>query len=539
MSHAGRPESRARTWTVMIGAILVTAGVALHLPMYLGQASNGYRLSGMGWDRWMILGMALVVVGSVAAIWALIPREALRRPASDAIRVEVSDDEQLNRRHVALLLTLTLAVAIDAAKPFTFAFILPGVAKEYGLSSPTHHVAGALPVALYPLAGIGGTMIGSLIFGYLADLIGRRSLILITSTLFIGTSACGGMPAYGYNLLMCFLMGLAVGGLLPVASSLLTEAIPTRHRGAAVVLVVGGGTALGFLLVSWLAHWLVPILNWRVLWFTSAPMGLLLILINRFIPESPRYLLARGRTREAQEVAARFGATIAADPVLPGPPPTGRPETTAGPARLGPLTFILALVGLATGIVQYGFITWLPLDTVGSNADRVTSVLADAALFGVPAALAVAWLYAKWSSKGTLVVSALLMAASLGGFAVAGTHVADHEALFIVLVSLMLGSTWGSVAALLPYAAEIFPTEIRSGGTGLVAGAAKAGGVAALLMSVAALSPPSLAGSAVIGAVPAVLAGVLLLRFGPETRQRRLEDIARPAGRVAVEAESG
>jgi len=199
-----------RKWIFLLGATAATTGVALHLPMYLGQAKNHYMISGMGWDRWMIVGMVLLIGGFLAALWSLFPRGSFRRDKPVALEVEVPDEGKLSRAHVLLLVTLVFAVAIDAIKPFTFAFILPGVAKEYMLSSPKHPLPGHLSVGLYPLAGIGGTAIGSFVVGWLGDRLGRRAPILASGALFISVSACGGMPAYGYNLAMCFIMGLAV-----------------------------------------------------------------------------------------------------------------------------------------------------------------------------------------------------------------------------------------------------------------------------------------------------------------------------------------
>src|SRR5262249_15352442 len=161
-------------------------------------------------------------------------------------------------------------------KPFTFTFILPGVAREYGLASPGHPAPGHLPVALYPFIAIIGTVIGSLIWGWVGDRLGRRTALPLAPLLLIATPIFRALPSFPLNLTMCFFMGIGAGGLLPTAYALLTEIIPARRRGQIVVLVAGVGTALGFLTTSWLSSWLIPHFGWRIMWFFGLPTGLVL-----------------------------------------------------------------------------------------------------------------------------------------------------------------------------------------------------------------------------------------------------------------------
>ena len=137
------------------------------------------------------------------------------------------------------------------------------------------------------MEAIGGTVLGSFLWGSLGDRIGRRAAILFAGLVFIGTSLCGAMPDYRLNFLMCFLMGLGVGGMLPIIYALMAETIPARHRGWLMILI-GGDIAAAYVLTSWAASELMPIFSWRILWFLGLPTGLLLILLNRWIPESPR-----------------------------------------------------------------------------------------------------------------------------------------------------------------------------------------------------------------------------------------------------------
>ena len=489
-------------------------------------------LNGMAFDRWMNLGMVLIVGGYIAVLYGLAPRFR-RKKASGSSEVELRslDSSRLGAAHYKLMFVLMLGVAIDTQKPFTFVFILPGVADEYDLRSPTHPAPGHLPVALFPFVAIVGTVLGSLIWGVLGDRIGRRAAILLAATLFIGTAMCSAMPAFWENLVACLIMGMSAGGLLPIVYSLLAETIPTRRRGEILVLVAGVGTALGFLLASWTAHWLIPTYGWRIMWFFGVPTGLALIALNRYIPESPRFLLANGRRGEAHDVMRSFGVEVAektgAEEEVASPEPRpGIRSVFRRPHRA--ITSVLIVYGLAWGLVNFGFLVWLPVHVAASgvSAGQVTTVLAKAALFAIPGSILISQLYSRWSSRGTLIAAAALESATLGVFVVSGGTVVRHTNVFTALLVVLLMSMWATISALAPYSAEIYPTEIRAVGSGVVAGATKLGGVIALALSVASIAPPSLAGAALLAGGTAGIAAILLSLYGIETRGRRLEEIS-------------
>jgi len=170
----------------------------------------------MPMDVPMIFGMGAIVVGLVASLYGLYPHAAEDTArAVSRIRVSALDDAPLNLTHVGLLLAMALAVIIDIMKPTALAFVMPGMTLEYGLKSPLNP-GGSIPVAYVALSGITGTVLGSFLWGWLGDRIGRRASILYAGIGFIATSICGAMPDIQWNLVMCFIMGMAVGGMLPI-----------------------------------------------------------------------------------------------------------------------------------------------------------------------------------------------------------------------------------------------------------------------------------------------------------------------------------
>ena len=289
---------RRHLWAFVAGCVAVTAGVVLHLPMFWMGRDMGFHLADMPMDAGMLWGMALIVAGLVVAGYGLLPRKlgAGHAPVEPDVVVSAPEDAPLGAAHWRLMVVLTVALVIDVMKPASLGFVVPGMRAEYAVSAAT--------VAWLPFAALCGTVVGSVLWGWLADLYGRRASILLSAVMFVGTSICGAMPSLWWNVGMCFLMGAAAGGMLPVTYALLAETMPSKQRGWALVLVGGLGAVGGYLAASALSAWLVPIFSWRILWFLNLPTGLVLIFLNVFIPESPKFLLALGRIARGARRAA-------------------------------------------------------------------------------------------------------------------------------------------------------------------------------------------------------------------------------------------
>ncbi|MDP8954714.1 MAG: MFS transporter [Actinomycetota bacterium] len=527
--HHGRGAIRFhRPGAFWAGSAAITVGVVLHLPMYLGARDLGYHLAGMAIDAPMVVGMALILIGLGATLYGLVPYRSQRGSTTAAVQIRALDEVRLSGAHVTLLAVIAAAVTIDVMKPVTLSFVVPGMTEEYGLASALNP-SGGTPVAYLPLAGIVGTVVGSLVWGAMADAVGRRASILFAAVVFIATSICGSMPSFAWNLLMCFLMGLGVGGMLPIAFTLMAEVIPARHRGWVMVLI-GGDVAGAYIITSWLAAELTPTYSWRILWLLGLPTGLALLLLNRWIPESPRFLIHQGRHDEAGAVMARYGAAA----VGAGSADRTEVENQIGQGwrqlfgrPLRGITTVVGLFGLGVGLVTFGFQLWIPTNLQELGFDDVTSatILRDSAIVGFPLTFLVAWLYGFWSAKRTMILLGLVTAASLAGFVILGDAVVEDRFRLYALLVVPITGISTMLAVLVAYASETFPTQIRSRGTGLAAGASKLGGVAVIALVVAGVAPPSTSATALMGAVPIAAGALAMAVLGIETRHRRLEDI--------------
>ncbi|RZJ05731.1 MAG: MFS transporter [Brevundimonas sp.] len=482
--------------------------------MYWMGRDMGFHLAGMPMDAAMLWGMAAIVVGVGLTGFGLLPAVVAKDDVIEA--VTIPDDTPLTGAHWGLCALLAVALVIDIMKPASLGFVTPGMRAEYGLDK-----AG---VAVLPMAALAGTVIGSFVWGWLADVYGRRASILLSSVMFVGTSICGAMPDFWWNVGMCLLMGAAAGGLLPVAYALLAEIMPTRHRGWSLVLVGGIGAVGGYFAASAASAWLQPDWGWRIMWFLNLPTGLALIALSPLLPESARFLQHIGRRAEARAMLARFGAVMR---------PVVKTEAATDDHSLLPpvdrrragVTTALTLAALSWGLVNFGVLLWLPgaLVDEGRSVAAASGLIARSTLIAAPVILVSVWLYSAWSTKGALALMLGVTAAGLVGFLLRGAGVAVLADPVIALSLLIVGSS-GVIAILLPYTAESYPLRIRGRATGWVAGCSKLGGLLAQGLTVAGAVPP-LGVAAGLIAAPALVGLALIALLGKETRGRDLSEL--------------
>ncbi|MGA0586740.1 MFS transporter [Dyella sp. KRB-257] len=519
------------------GCVLLVAGVLAHVPMFLMGAPMHYRLAGMPMDATMLTGMAMIPLGLALAAYGLAPRiEQVRRTlhgSRNRACFHLADGVPLNREHWTLVLVLVVALAVDVMKPATLGFVMPGMTREYAISQESG--------AWLALVALTGTTVGSVVWGRIGDVFGRRAAILLSALMFMGTAICGAMPSFGWNLVMCFLMGASAGGLLPIAFTLMAEAIPAAHRGWLLVALGGIGTSAGYLLAAGAAAVLEPLFSWRALWLLGLPTGALIVLLNRWIPESPRFLSNAGMEAAARAVLLRFaGARAQAievdDAAHPGAPIVDEQHPVAGLRQLlrgrhAAISWGLMVCGTAWGLVNFGFLLWLPVNLVKLGVDPAgaSALLARSAFIALPGIGVVVWLYHRWSSVRSLVLFIALTAAALLTFMAMAWLDLRSAQLTTAATAALLVSVSGVIAMLIPYAAEIYPVHLRGTGAGVIAASSKFGGILGAGLGVLGCFE-HLALAAALIALPMLAAAVMLARTGIETRGLGLEEIQTAMG---------
>ncbi|HTT42050.1 MAG TPA: MFS transporter [Steroidobacteraceae bacterium] len=215
------------------------------------------------------------------------------------------------RFHTQVILALGITWILDGLE-VTLAGALSGALKSSRLLHLTDAQIG-LAGSLYVLGAVGG----ALVFGWLADRWGRRRLFNITLGLYLLATALTAFST-GFTTFALFrlLTGAGIGGEYSAINSAIQELIPARYRGHTDLLVNGSfwiGAALGAAgAVILLKPGLLPQdFGWRVAFGIGAALGLMILLLRRLIPESPRWLMTHGQVEEGQRVVARIEAGVA------------------------------------------------------------------------------------------------------------------------------------------------------------------------------------------------------------------------------------
>nr|WP_043601175.1 MFS transporter [Cellulomonas flavigena] len=211
----------------------------------------------------------------------------------------------VTRRHVRLLVGSGVGWTFDAMDVGLISFVIAQLAVVWGTDATT--------LGWVASAGFVGMAVGAAVGGLLADRIGRRQVFALTLLVYgVATGASALVGGVAVLMALRFVVGLGLGAELPVASTLVSEFAPPRIRGRAVV-VLESFWAVGWILAALIGYLVVPSGDdgWRWALALGALPALYSVVVRRGLPESVRYLQARGRHAEAEQVVAELEASRA------------------------------------------------------------------------------------------------------------------------------------------------------------------------------------------------------------------------------------
>ena len=205
------------------------------------------------------------------------------------------------RFHVLVIIALGITWVLDGLE-VTLAGSLVGALRKEPMSFSEFDVG--LAASSYLV----GAVAGAIGFGWLTDRIGRKKLFFITLALYLAATAATGLSWDIWSFCVFrFLTGAGIGGEYTAINSTIQELVPARVRGWTDLVINGSfwiGAALGsFLSIAVLRpDWIDPTYGWRIAFFVGGGIGLVILLLRTWIPESPRWLATHGYTAEADRV---------------------------------------------------------------------------------------------------------------------------------------------------------------------------------------------------------------------------------------------
>ncbi|PRZ40977.1 putative MFS transporter [Antricoccus suffuscus] len=368
-----------------------------------------------------------------------------------------------------------LGFMFDAWDVILNAFLFPLLKADWGLS--------AAQLGWLGTTNLIGMAIGAILLGGIADIIGRKKVFTYSLLIFAALSVLSaGSPNYEVFIVLRFLAGVGLGGCIPVDYAIVGEFTPSKVRGRALTAMDAwwpiGATICG-LVAAFLAAQGVS--NWRLLLLFMVLPALLVVWVRRGIPESPMYLLRRGREAEAREIidnlVRRTGAE-AHEYVMGEPEPAAPLSIKSILNRVGHLwkfdwkvTFISWALFSSVLFVYYGALIWLPSilrDTKYSEyvAFMVTTGVTAVGIIGV---LVSAYLVDWFGRKKVIFGSAVLTTLSIILFAIFIESPGPAK-FWILAFGIVIEFC---IPAIYCYCSELYPTELRASGFGWASSASR------------------------------------------------------------------
>jgi MFS transporter, putative metabolite:H+ symporter len=427
--------------------------------------------------------------------------------------------------HVKARVLVGVATFFDAFDALAIAFVLPVLVPLWKLGGPQ--------IGFLISAGYLGQLLGALLFGWLAQRIGLvRSLAWSVGFFAVMSAACA--FATNYEMLLAFrtLQGVGLGAEVPIAAVYISEIARAKGRGR-FVLLYELIFPIGLVAAGLLGRWIVPNFGWQYMFWIGAIPALLAIVMPRLLPESPRWLAARGRDNEAEasmayierETERSIGQPLPA--ALPVVTTQERPASWSdlfGPQYLR-RTLVVWMMWFAAYLITYGLTVWLP--TMYRTVFKLP--LEQSLQYGLITQVAglvgtlICALSIDYVGRRRWFAFAFMGAAiALCSLWVVGAN--DPQPVLLLVSIAFFFSSIMSIGLYL-YTPELYPTRVR----------AIAVGAATAWLRLASMAGPAVVGMMIAGGlgnvflafgIVAAVAAVITALFATETKGKILEEIS-------------
>lgn len=412
-----------------------------------------------------------------------------------------------------VLVLCFLVMVADNYDNTAISFVMPRLIRDWHLDK--------LTATFIIVAGLFGLMVGSILFGWLGDVVGRKTMI-IAGLVEFGLVTLATMTAQNAEQIMVlrFLAGLGIGGAVPNGVALTNEYSPRRLR-VFVVAAIFAGYTLGGSGGGFVAAWLMPAHGWPVVFLIGGVLPLVLAaILAASLPESIRYLaLHPRRSGEAARLARAMRPDLAitaetriVEEQMPAAPKPVLADLFAGPRAV--MTPLLWLLYIANSMAVFGMTNWLPflIESSGLAPQRAALVATLWSIGGTVGGLFASRFVDRFGLR------AIVLFVLLGCPMVAVLGVAAQSAVLLFATMTMAGFfVVGTQNSLHGISGSIYPTRIRTNGVGWALGVAKIGSISGPFLGgvllVRGLSVPELFIAASVPLLVALLSAFLLMRL--------------------------
>ncbi|GAJ25549.1 niacin transporter NiaP [Liquorilactobacillus sucicola DSM 21376 = JCM 15457] len=401
----------------------------------------------------------------------------------------------LEEKHTprSLLIATGLAWLFDAMDVGMLSFVIAALKNEWNLSEIQLGWIGSVSSI--------GMALGAVVFGILADRLGRKDVLIMTLLIFsIGTGLSALTTGYLIFIILRFFVGAGLGGELPVASTLVSENVPVEKRGRTVVLLESFWAG-GWLVAAIISYFVIPTWGWRIALLLSASTAFYALYLRYGLRESQSYVKKN---------------------VLINRPRIMDSLRELWTPKYAKATLMLWVVWFMVVFSYYGMFLWLPSVLVLKGHTMIHSFgyTLIMTLAQLPGYFVAAWLVERLGRKWVLSLFLLGTAVSALGFGSASS--VASLLLFGILLSFFNLGAWGTLYA---YSPEQYPLEIRGTGTGIAAGIGRIGGILGPLM-VGTLISKEISFTTIFGIFCAsiVVAVIAIIIWGHETMGTVLDD---------------
>jgi MFS transporter, putative metabolite:H+ symporter len=433
--------------------------------------------------------------------------------------------------HRKLMVIGFIGILFDATDFATFGGALPSIAKEFGLNPQQ---AGFLATI-----GLAGAFVGALFWGSISDYIGRRTAFQATVGIF---ALFTGLMGVAWNVTFLsfsrFVANFGLGGEVPVTTTIVAEFMPRSERGRATA-IMGAGFPAGQITAAFIGLLIIPNFGWRVLFFVGIVPMALLWFIRRSVPESIRYLLAKGRVADAAQVVEQIEQKIEKEIGRPLPKTEAVQQIEVVEEtrvtvfellspQLRKRTILLWIVSIGQLWAGNGIIFMLPtiLTLRGISLSHALSFILVQGTMGFLGFVVSGLVIDKFGRRPVFFVYYFFGAAFHFWFAMA-----SGPSMY-VSIALVGFTNPGVFGAMNLYATELYPTRLRATGAGWYFGVGRIGSFVV----------PAVVGSMMVAglgqyvlytfATSFLISGIACMAIGIETSNRFLDNIK--SGNAAV-----